>query len=368
MVLKELKLQTFRNIDSLSMTFDPKINVICGKNAQGKTNLLESIFFLSCVRSFHARKEAELVQFEKPEARILAKLSAHQREFQIDMRLSATKKRQIFVNEIKQTRLLDFVGLVQTVLFSPDDLNLMRSGPAARRRFINIALSQLKPKYLQVLSEYQKVLDEKNKLLKQFSALNEFETLLDVYNERLASLGGMIISYRADFLQKLAKHAKQIHHEMSQTKEEFDAIYQTDRLVQNPLGPVSEIQNSLYRHLSERKIAESESRSCLVGPHRDDLDCLINGNSVRQFASQGQTRTAVLALKLAERNLFFEAMGEYPILLLDDVLSELDAARQSFVLNQITNGQVLITSCDPSTADLIQTGRMFVMQNGILSE
>jgi len=367
MILQEIKLQNFRNIEQLSMTCDPKINVICGENAQGKTNLLESIFFLSCVRSFHARKESELVRWDTPDARILANLSAHTREFCIDIHLSATKKRQILVNGIKQTRLLDFVGLAKTVLFSPEDLNLLRGGPAARRKFINIALSQLKPKYLQVLSQYQKVLEEKNKLLKQMSGISELDTLLDVYNEQLAVFGASIISYRAEFLEGLARHAKEIHREMSHTTEDFSAVYQTDRMV-TPKSSLTEIQNGLYRHLSERKVAEFESRSCLVGPHRDDLDCIINGKSVRQFASQGQTRTAVLSLKLAERNLFFESTKEYPILLLDDVLSELDAARQNFVLNQITNGQVFITSCDESTAGISKTGRVFTMNQGILSE
>lgn len=367
MILSEIKLQNFRNIEFLSMTCDPKINVICGKNAQGKTNLLESIFFLSCVRSFHAKKESELVRWDAPDARIVANLSAHDREFCIDMFLSATKKRQILVNGIKQTRLLDFVGLAKTVVFSPEDLNLLRGGPAARRKFINIALSQLKPRYLEHLSKYQKVLDEKNKLIKNAERLSDIDLLLDVYNEQLSVFGASVISYRAGFLEDLARHAKEIHHRMSHTEEDFSAVYQTDRTVQ-PKGDVKEIQEALFGHLSERKVAEFESRSCLVGPHRDDLDCIINGRSVRQFASQGQTRTAVLSLKLAERDLFFEATKEYPILLLDDVLSELDAARQNFVLNQITNGQVFITSCDPSTAGISKTGRVFTMDQGVLSE
>lgn len=365
MVLHELKLQNFRNIASLSLAADPKVNVIFGDNAQGKTNLLESVFFLSCVKSLHAKKEAELVKFSESDAVILANVLAHSREFEIKINLSATKKRQIFVNGIKQNKLLDYVGLVQTVLFSPDDLNLMRSGPSSRRRFINIALSQLKPKYLQVLSQYQKVLDEKNKLLKQDEIP---DTLLDVYNESLSIYGASIISYRAAFLEGLAMHAKTIHGEMSQTKESFSAVYQTDRYAEPVIGDEKAVSLELYRHFSERKTAEKESRMCLIGPHRDDLDCLINGNSVRQFASQGQTRTAVLALKLAERNLFYEAMGEYPILLLDDVLSELDSKRQDFVLNQITNGQVFITSCDPSAEKLSHSGKIFTMKQGILSE
>ena len=368
MQLRGLTLQNFRNIESLSLRAENGINVVLGSNAQGKTNLLESIFFLSCVRSFHARKESELVQFTFPDATICADVFSHQREFQIKINLSATKKRQIFVNGIKQTKLLNYVGLVQTVLFSPDDLNLMRNGPSARRRFINIALSQLKPRYLQTLSQYQKVLEEKNKLLKQPVFYGELDTLLDVYNERLATLGASIISYRAAFLEKLAAHAQEIHKEMSQTKETFSAIYQTDRYVENPCGDIKEIETALYRHFCERKVAECESRMCLIGPHRDDLDCLINSVSVRQFASQGQTRTAVLALKLAERNLFFEANGEYPILLLDDVLSELDETRQDFVLNQITNGQVFITSCEPSAKKLVHTGKVFTMKQGFLSE
>ncbi|MBE6915256.1 MAG: DNA replication/repair protein RecF [Ruminococcaceae bacterium] len=365
MVLSQLKLQNFRNISSLSMRADPKVNVIFGDNAQGKTNLLESVFFLSCVKSLHAKKEAELVKFCESDAMILANILSHRRDFEIRINLSATKKRQIFVNSIKQNKLLDYVGLVQTVLFSPSDLNLMRSGPSARRRFVNIALSQLKPKYLQVLSQYQKVLDEKNKLLKQAEIP---DMLLDVYNERLAVLGASVISYRAAFLENLATHAKTIHGEMSQTKEDFTAVYQTDRYAEPLIGDEKAVSEAIYRHFCERKIVEIDSRICLVGPHRDDLDCLINGSSVRQFASQGQTRTAVLALKLAERNLFFEAMGEYPILLLDDVLSELDSKRQDFVLNQITNGQVFITSCDPSAEKLSRSGKIFTMKQGILSE
>lgn len=368
MVLKSLALSNFRNYQSEALEFSSDINVIGGENAQGKTNLLEAIFFLSCAKSFHARREAELIRFSEPDAKITAEAVADGRELLIEILLSQNKKRRIFVNRVRQEKLFDYVGLIQTVLFSPEDLTLMKDGPGLRRRFCNVAISQMKPQYLKVLAEYQRILEQKNKLLRGFCRSPETDRLCDVYNDRLAATGASIISHRADLILQLDGYARQIHAEMSGEREVLSLTYRTDRMVQDPLGETGIIERELREHLEQRKRAEQDAQCALVGPHRDDLECCINDKPVRQFASQGQTRTAVLALKLAERRVFHAATGEFPILLLDDVLSELDAARRNYVLNQITDGQVFITSCEPDLTKLVHAGRLFSVKDGRVTE
>ncbi len=344
MQIKNLKLLNFRNYKFADTDLSPGVNLILGENAQGKTNFLESIFFLSCVKSFHAKNERELILFGKNEARIGADVITRERDLSLRIDLSTNAKRKIYENGILQKKLLDYVGTVQTVLFSPDDLYLIKEGPAIRRRFLNIAISQLKPNYIQTLAEYNRIIEHKNKILKD-EAMSGRKELLDVFNEKLAVAGAMLIKYRNDFINELLYFAKNIHNEMSGGREILSIRYITDRYIEDINESTEKISEALLRHLNDRKSAELEAQSCLVGAHKDDMEILIDEKPAKFFASQGQIRTAVLSIKMAERDVFQKIGGELPILLLDDVLSELDENRQAYLLNKISHGQVIISSC-----------------------
>lgn len=344
MVIKNLELTNFRNYKKANQILSPGVNLILGENAQGKTNFLESIFFLSCVKSFHAKNERELILFGESQARIEADVVTRERDLSLRIDLSLNAKRKIYENGILQKKLLDYVGTVQTVLFSPDDLYLIKEGPAIRRRFLNIAISQLKPNYIQALAEYNRIIEHKNKILKNEELSGRCD-LLDVFNEKLATSGALIIKYRSDFINELLYFASKIHNEMSGGRENLSLRYVTDRYIEDLSQPAEQISKALLRHLNDRKGAELDAQSCLVGAHKDDIEILIDEKPAKFFASQGQIRTAVLSIKMAERDVFYKIGGELPILLLDDVLSELDENRQGYLLNKISHGQVIISSC-----------------------
>ena len=368
MEIRSLSLKHFRNYSDISAEFDPNINLICGENAQGKTNLLESIFFLSCAKSFHAKKEKELIEFGETFAQVQAMVSTFERELEIQIQIPLQGKRKIVINKILNNKLLDYVGTVQTVLFSPDDLSMIKEGPSLRRKFLNIAISQLKPNYILSLSEYNKLLEHKSKLLKNEDFTSSILELIDVFNTRIASVGSKVIRYRAEFLKNLSVYAKQIHSEISSKREIMSLEYKTDRFVTDPFSSEDEIQSALYNHLCERKTVEMDAHTCLIGPHRDDVEILIDGKPAKYFASQGQIRTSVLSLKLAEREVFQDITGELPILLLDDVLSELDEKRQNFILNKISQGQVFISSCHNHILSNHVCGKRFEIKHGTLIE
>lgn len=358
MKITSLKLKNFKNYEEESFSFSENINVICGENAQGKTNLLEALFYLSCVKPINVKKEKDLIKFGKNFSKIEAVAETEGRELEIIFDITSSPRR-IFVNGIKNQKVTDYIGSIKTVLFTPDDLSMIKEGPALRRRFLNIAISQLKPNYVYALSRYNKILEQKNALLKQEKI---DDTLLDIYNEKLASQGAIIIKYRQEFTDEVSKEASLIHNEMSNGREILQIVYKKDRYIDEKVS----IGEALYKHMSERKIAEIESQSSLVGPHRDDLEFLIAGVSAKDFASQGQIRTAILSTKLAEREVFYKTSGEYPILLLDDVLSELDSTRQNFVLNKINCGQVFITSCENLFSTSLDKGKIFTIEKGSL--
>lgn len=358
MKVTSLKLKNFKNYEEESFSFSENINVICGENAQGKTNLLEALFYLSCVKPINVKKEKDLIKFGENFSKIEAVAETEGRELEIVFDITSSPRR-IFINGIKNQKVTDYIGSIKTVLFTPDDLSMIKEGPALRRRFLNIAISQLKPNYVYALSRYNKILEQKNALLKQEKI---DDTLLDIYNEKLASQGAVIIKYRREFTDEVSVEAGLIHNEMSNSHEILQMVYKTDRYIDEKLS----IEEALYKHMSDRRVAEIESQSSLVGPHRDDLEFLIAGVSAKDFASQGQIRTAILSIKLAEREVFYKTSGEYPILLLDDVLSELDSTRQNFVLNKINCGQVFITSCENLFSTSLEKGKIFTIKKGSL--
>jgi len=348
MNLSEIVLQDFRNYRNIALEFDSGVNLIVGDNAQGKTNLLEAVAYLGSGKSFRTQRSAELVRLGAEFAEISGSVFSQERNQYLRWILfPANRPRQLHWNGVKRKTAAEIGGVLQTVLFCPEDLMVLKTGASARRKLGDHALCQLRPNYEAALSEYGKILEQKNRILKD---RHENPLLLDIlpeYNARLCQVGALLISYRARFYAGLAREAENFHCHFSGGKEEFSLTYKTVSTITDPFAPVSVLTGQLQEHMQSHYRAELESSQCLTGPHKDDFDVTLSGMSLKAFGSQGQTRTAAISLKLAQRELMAKESGEIPVLLLDDVLSELDPARQDFVLNQIDKGQVFITCCEP---------------------
>ena len=364
MQIDRLLLEGFRNYDSQQLTFDGSCNVIYGENAQGKTNLLEAIVYLSCGRSPRTHADRELIGFDRDRARLVGHIQAREREFETEILLNRGRRRRMTVNGVAARNGGDLSQVLHTVFFSPEDLFLIREGAAARRRFMDQSLCQLRPRYAEALAEYGRLYDHKTRILRDS---DEYPQLLDTlpdFNHRLCQVGAVLISYRARYVQTLAVHARRAHWECSGEREDLALTYQTVKTVEDPLGPVQDIAGALEEHQARHYQAELASRLCLSGPHKDDIAVTVNGLEARHFCSQGQVRTAALSLKLADREIHKNAIGEYPVMLLDDVLSELDPRRQEYVLNRIAGGQVFITCCENDRLDALLSGRVYHIREG----
>lgn len=346
------------------MDFDRRCNVILGENAQGKTNLLESLVYLSCGKSPRARTDREMIAFEAPAARISARVSAREREFLVQVDLFRDRRRRMSVNGVPAKNSAALSEVCQTVFFCPEDLFLIREGAAARRKFMDTALCQLRPRYAAALAEYNRTYDHKVRILRDAEERPDLLRALPEFNERLVRFGAVLIHYRFRFAVRLSEYAAVHHRECSGGREALDIRYQTVSSVDDPAAEVSVLTEQLRCHMESHQAAERASRLCLSGPHKDDLLVTVDGRDAKQYASQGQTRTAALAMKLAEREIYHNAFGEYPVLLLDDVLSELDPRRQEFVLNRIAGGQVFITCCEDDRLPQLLGGRVFHVSRG----
>ena len=348
MNLRELNLRSFRNYQEVHLEFEPGVNLIVGDNAQGKTNLLEAISYLGSGKSFRAQKTSEMIRFGDDFAEIKGKVFAQERQQELRYLLFASSRpRQIFQNGVKKKSASELTGVLPTVLFCPEDLLILKMGSSQRRRFGDLALCGLRPNYDAALTEYHRLLEQKSRILK-----DRFENpvLLDIlpeYNTRLCQVGALLISYRARFYEALGKSAEKFHSQFSGGVENFSLEYKTVSTVKDPMASLHQLTNDLFDHLESHQKAELETAQCLTGPHKDDFSVSLSGIDLKAYGSQGQTRTAAISLKLAQRELMGREWGEEPVLLLDDVLSELDPGRQDFVLNQIVSGQVFITCCEP---------------------
>ena len=348
MILKELELRAFRNYEEAKLSFEPGVNLIVGDNAQGKTNLLEAISYLGSGRSFRAQKTAEMVRFGADFGEVSGKVFSQEREQVLRFVLfSGSRPRQIWRNGAKKKTAGDIAGVLPTVLFCPEDLMVLKTGASSRRRMGDSVLCQLRPNYDAALTEYNRILDQKVRILKDHFEHPGMLEILPEYNTRLCQVGALLISYRARFYESLGKSAAVFHGQFSGGSEDFRLDYKTVSTVKDPFAPVSQLTQDLLDHLDRHYRAEVETAQCLTGPHKDDFDVSLSGINLKSYGSQGQTRTAAISLKLAQRELMGREWGEEPVLLLDDVLSELDPGRQDFVLNQIVSGQVFITCCEP---------------------
>lgn len=368
MRIDRLQLRGFRNYTQLEAEFVPGVNLIVGDNAQGKTNLLEAIVYLSRGRSFRTRKEQELIQFDADFTELSCELFTGGREQTIRMILfSGRRPRQIYLGGVKQKTAANLQGKLNTVLFCPEDLLILKSGAAARRKLMDQAICQMRPAYEKALTQYGRLQEQKSRILKDRFTRPDLLQVLPEYNEQMARTGAVLIWHRASFLQKLSSYAGQYHAECSSGREQLQLQYHTVSNIENPLVSCRELYEKLKEHQAAHAQAELESMQCLSGPHKDDFEALLNGRPIKSFGSQGQTRTAAIAIKLAERELLRLDTGEEPVLLLDDVLSELDPQRQDFILNKICSGQVFITCCEKQR--LTKIGQvMTIVQGSLLTQ
>ena len=363
MRVEKIALNGFRNYEWETAEFDPGTNVICGPNAQGKTNLLEAVYMLSCGRSFRTRFDKELVGFGYSEGEVLAEVFSHDRQQTVDLRFRVGQPKRITVNSVKKTA-GELAGVVNTVLFCPDDLNLIKEGASVRRRLMDNAISQIRPRYGEILTEFNRLYEHKTRILKDWREKPSLLDTLDEFSDGMARASAQLIRYRAAYTARLDQTAPEIHRAFSGKGEELSLRYQTVSTVRDPFASAKEIYYDICDHQEQHRQAELDSAQCLTGAHKDDRDIQINGRSARSFASQGQTRTAALSMKLAEREILQAETGDMPILLLDDVLSELDQKRQEFVLNRIGGGQTLITCCEDAEISKRTGGKVLLVEKG----
>lgn len=369
MFIKELELTNFRNYEKLHLTFDEAVNVIIGENAQGKTNLLEAIYLLAFTKSHRTANDRELIKWEEDFAKIRAVL--HKKNQNVPLELIFHKNgKKAKLNHIEQKKLSEFIGALNVVMFAPEDLSLVKGAPQIRRRFIDMELGQIEPLYLFHLSEYQKIVKQRNTYLKQLQKeRNPDTTLLDILTEQLIGHASVILQRRFNFLKKLRKWAVPIHKKISRQLEELSISYVPTIEVLEEAAEETIIKTFRER-FEQIKENEIERGTTLIGPHRDDLQFFINGKDVKQYGSQGQQRTTTLSLKLAEIDLIYEQIGEYPVLLLDDVLSELDDFRQSHLLSAIQGKVqtfVTTTSVDGIDHETLKRATMYNVVGGTVN-
>jgi DNA replication and repair protein RecF len=340
--VRSLQLHHFRNYLQLSLEFSPGLNVIHGDNAQGKTNLLESIYFLSTGKSHRTSRDAELIQ--EGQTGLIAKATVTRRTGNLSLELAfgLEKRKQLKINGVHEHRIAHLVGNLGTVFFSPDDLQLVKGPPSSRRRFLDIEISQLSQTYLHHLIAYNRVVQQRNTLLKQEHV---DPSLMEIYDQQLVETGAQIIARRSQAVARLAPLAAHYHELLASGREKLTLQYSSQGAADGEITSVEQARERLWSLVQQRRREEIRRQITLVGPHRDDLGFWISGSDARLYGSQGQQRTAVLALKLAELQYMFEELGEYPVLLLDDVASELDPHRRHFLLHAVQEGVQTFVSC-----------------------
>lgn len=336
MQLNEITLTNYRNYTQLSLDFSPKLNVFVGDNAQGKTNLLESIYVLSLTKSHRSNHEKEIIAWNQDFARIKGLVGKKNSNIELTMIVSS-KGKKTKVNGLEQSKLSQYIGHLNVILFAPEDLSLVKGSPQNRRKFLDMEIGQINPKYLYHLSKYQTVLKQRNQYLKKMAFQKKHDPLyLDVLNEQLATSGSVVLKQRLYFVQLLEKWANEIHQKISFGKENLAILYKSQMSLTSELSE-SDIYKLLLHDLKQAEDKDLNQLTTTVGPHRDDLVFMVNEQNVQTYGSQGQQRTTALSVKLAEIELINEELGEYPILLLDDVLSELDDDRQVQLMEFIDN-------------------------------
>lgn len=339
MYFKEIELHNFRNYEDQKIKFNDKVNIIIGNNAQGKTNLIEGLYIMSLGKSFRTSKDNEMIRFGTELARVKTVSCRKDRDVTVEIGFIKNRK-SLKIDGIKMKKASDLLENVYTVVFSPDDLKIVKEEPEKRRRFIDRELCQLKPVYFDSISKYKKVLAQRNFLLKED---HPDMSMLDIWDEELCEYGARIMHERALFIKKLQDISRDIHNDLTDGKEKLDVEYESNVILSSDL---KEQKESFKNVLAESREKDILRRNTGKGPHRDDIRIMIDGVDVRSFGSQGQQRSAALSLKLAEIKLIYDETGEKPVLLLDDVLSELDKVRQKQLINSFGDIQIFITTTE----------------------
>ncbi|MDO4903086.1 MAG: DNA replication/repair protein RecF [Limosilactobacillus sp.] len=368
MILTELHLHHFRNYEDTTVHFAPGVNVLIGHNAQGKTNMLEAIYALSLTRSHRTNNDRELINWKEKTASISGVVLKSTGKVPLELRYTKDGK-QAIVNHLEQARLSSYVGQLNAILFAPEDLSLVKGAPSIRRKFMDMEFSQMSSKYLYNATQYRALLKQRNKYLKQLKYREQTDqVLLDVLSDQLAAYGAEMIVARYHFLKQLEKWAADLHYQISLNAEKLQLIYATQLKVDDTTT-VDDAYQQLLSTYKENKSQEIEQGSTMFGPHRDDIRFMVNDKNVQSFGSQGQQRTTALSVKLAEIDLMKEQTGEYPLLLLDDVLSELDTVRQTHLLTAIQDKvQTFLTTTSLSDVakQLINEPTIFNIEHGTL--
>ncbi len=355
MWIKNIKLKNFRNYKNLNIELGENINIFYGENAQGKTNIIESIFLCSMGKSFRTNKEKEMIQLEKENMLVEIQYKKSDREGII--RIEIGNKKDIFINNIKIKRLSELLGKINVVIFTPDDIEMIKGNPEKRRKFLDIMISQLRPNYMHILSLYQKTIKERNYYLKEIKEKGKDENLLEIWDEKLAEYAEKIFTYRKEFIKKIKEKIEKIHPEITKQKEKIEIEYISH----------CEKKEEYLELLKQRRKLDIIKGFTTKGIHRDDFVIYINGKQIDIYGSQGQQRTAILSLKLSELQVIYDEVGEYPILLLDDFMSELDKSRRDSLLSHIQETQVVITCTDKLTLENLNFIEYNVQEGKIVS-
>lgn len=369
MIINSITADGYKNLENVCIELDPKMNIICGENAQGKTNLIEAVWLCSGCRSFRGTREKDFIGFTKDAAKVGIIFSDNERkqEISFSVKKENPKEKTVNLNGVKLPLLSKLFGSFRCVVFTPEDLDLTKGTPDVRRHFLDLSISQIKPSYINALNKYNTILSHRNALLKSINNLNdEDESCLDIWNEQIAEAGAYISVLRYNFCLLLNEYTKQLYSSVTDGKEKLKTGYHST--VYEALDGEKDIKGKL-KEIYLKKLRSSITTDLKLGftsagIHRDDLKININDLPVREFGSQGQARSAALSLKLAHARILKEEYGEDPVMLLDDVLSELDPMRQRFILNNIEDMQVLITCCDSKFITDMRGGKVFIMKKG----
>ncbi|MBR4123030.1 MAG: DNA replication/repair protein RecF [Clostridia bacterium] len=352
MIINNYILENFRNIENCEIEPCDNMNVICGENAQGKTNLIEGIWLFTGAKSFRGSKDREFINFNKESCLLETNFKSEGIEKQAKIIIS--EKKELFLNGKKIKKSSDFAGNINAIVFSPIDLRLVTDGPSVRRRFLDIAIGQLYPSYIEILKNYLRAVSQRNNIIKELKYDSTVSVMLDVFENEIVANGIRIIELRKRYIEKLEEFLPLIYSGISSGKEKLEIKY------------IHENKDDLKEKLIFSRKEDMFSAVTSIGPHRDDIIFNINGNNARNFASQGQKRSIALSLKLAEAEVIRKKVGECPLCLMDDVMSELDPNRQNFVLNHVKEMQVFLTCCDPQNVKNLKAGKIFSVEQGMV--
>ena len=370
MYLDHFVVQNYRNLEKIDTKFDPNVNIFIGKNAQGKTNLLEAIYFLALTRSHRTNTDKELIHFGADYANIMGKV--YKSQVNVNLRVLITKKgKKVWINRIEQPKLSKYVGQLNAILFSPEDLELIKGAPALRRKFMDQEFGQINSEYLFFASKYRQVLAQKNNYLKKLAkGQAKDQIFLDVLSDQLAGIAAEIISRRFKFLEYLSDFASEAYEHISLASEKLTIAYRPSISGIKSSDSTEEIYHKVLQNFQKTKIMEMKKGTTLSGPHRDDIEFKLNDRNAHLYASQGQQRSIALSIKLAEIQLVYHLTDEYPLLLLDDVMSELDHGRQSALLNYIhgkTQTFITTTDLEGISWEIIKKPKIYHIQSGKIS-